>query len=60
MDRLGEEERVVGRLVEEEMVVSQHIFLKGGQHINSYTLVIIGQAFLRMLPNMLKDAIVAK
>ena len=38
----------------------EEIFRIRGRHTKSCILVIIGQAFLRMLPNMLKDAMVAK
>ena len=38
----------------------EDIFLIRGQHIKSYILVINGQELLRMLPNMLKNAIVSK
>ena len=38
----------------------EDIFLTRGRHIKYYILVIIGQEFLRMLPNMSKDVIVAK
>ena len=38
----------------------EDIFMIIGRHIKYYILVIISQAFLRMLPNMFKDAIVSK
>ena len=38
----------------------EEIFLISGRHIKYFTLVITGQAFLRMLPSTLKDVIIVK